>query len=79
MGKYFGVHEATVRTIKKNEAAIRKSVCSGTKLSVKSSAYTRDGVTEKMEKALAIWIEEKSQKRVPVDGNAIKQTALKMY
>lgn len=79
VGKYFGVHEATVRTIKKNEAAIRKSVCSGTKLSVKSSAYTRDVVAEKMEKALAIWIEEKSQKRVPVDGNAIKQTALKMY
>ncbi|XP_050340763.1 tigger transposable element-derived protein 1-like [Bactrocera neohumeralis] len=79
VGNNFGIHEATVRTIKKNETAIRASVCSGTKLSAKSSSYVRDVVKEKMEKALVIWIEDKSQKRISVDGLAIKQTALRIY
>lgn len=79
VGNHFGIHEATIRTIKKNETAIRKSVCSGTKISAKSSSYIRDVVKEKMEKALVIWIEDKSQKRIPVDGMTIKQTALRIY
>lgn len=79
VGKHFGIHEATIRTIKKNETAIRKSVCSGTTISAKSSSYIRDVVKEKMEKALVIWIEDKSQKRIPVDGTTIKQTALRIY
>ncbi|XP_054746234.1 jerky protein homolog-like [Anastrepha obliqua] len=32
-----------------------------------------------MEKALVMWIEDKSQKRIPVDGIAIMQTALRIY
>ncbi|XP_053969040.1 tigger transposable element-derived protein 1-like [Anastrepha ludens] len=79
VGKHFGIHEATIRTIKKNETAIRKSVCSGTKISAKSSSYIRYVVKEKMEKALVMWIEDKSQKRITVDGIAIKQTALRIY
>ncbi|XP_017761075.1 PREDICTED: tigger transposable element-derived protein 1-like [Eufriesea mexicana] len=79
IAKHFGLHEATVRTIKKNEAAIRKSVCSGTKLSANPSSYTGDIVKEKMAKTLVIWIEDKSQKRVSVDGNAINRTAFRMY
>lgn len=79
VGKHFGLNEATVRTIKKNEAAIRKSVISGTNLSAKSSSYTRDVIKEKMEKALIIWIEDCSQKRIPVSGNIIKQKALVIY
>ena len=35
----------------KNEDAIRKSICSGTKISAKLSSYTRDNIIEKMEKA----------------------------
>ncbi|XP_039967012.1 uncharacterized protein LOC120778960 [Bactrocera tryoni] len=42
VGNNFGIHEATLRTIKKNETVIRASVCSGTKLSAKSSSYVRD-------------------------------------
>ncbi|XP_012156546.1 uncharacterized protein LOC105664779 [Ceratitis capitata] len=79
VGKKFGIHEATIRTIKKSEAAIRESVCSGTEISVKSTSYIRDALKEKMEKALVLWIEDKSQKRMPVDGIAIKQTALRIY
>ncbi|CAK9825672.1 Tigger transposable element-derived protein 1 [Anthophora retusa] len=79
LGKTFGLNEATIRTIKKNEIAIRQSVISGTNLSVKSSSYTRDAVKEKMEKALIIRLEENAQKRIPVDGNNIKQQALSFY
>lgn len=35
VGKHFSIYEATMTTIKKNETAIRKSVCSGIKTSVK--------------------------------------------
>ncbi|XP_061388963.1 tigger transposable element-derived protein 1-like [Musca vetustissima] len=77
LGKTFGLTEATIRTIKKNEIAIRQSVISETYLSVKSSSYTRDAVKEKMEKTLIIWLEENAQKRIPVDGNNIKQQALR--
>ena len=45
---------------------------SGTKLSVKSSSYTRDATKEKMEKALIIWLEDNVLKQIPVDGNNIK-------
>ncbi|GFT99799.1 hypothetical protein TNCV_748771 [Trichonephila clavipes] len=42
IGKPFNLGEYTVKAIKKNEAAIRKSVISGTKLSTKFASYTRD-------------------------------------
>ena len=32
-----------------------------------------------MEKALVIWMEDSSQKRISVDGNTIKQMALRIY
>ena len=59
--------------------AIRKSVISGTQLSSKRSSYSRDTIIEKTEKALVIWIEDLTQKRIPIDGNLIKQKALKFH
>ncbi|GFV97075.1 hypothetical protein TNCV_3526611 [Trichonephila clavipes] len=56
--KHFNLGESTVREIKKNEAAIRKSVIYGTKLSTKFASYTRDVLLERNERAIAIWIEE---------------------
>ncbi|GFU74882.1 hypothetical protein TNCV_4800561 [Trichonephila clavipes] len=43
IGKNFNLGEPTVRAIKKNETAIRKSVISGTKLSTKFASYTKRG------------------------------------
>ncbi|GFU70366.1 tigger transposable element-derived protein 1 [Trichonephila clavipes] len=57
--------ESTVRAIKKNEAAIRKLVISGTKLSTKFASHTRDVLLERTERAIAIWIEEQVQRRIP--------------
>ncbi|GFV07534.1 hypothetical protein TNCV_1715191 [Trichonephila clavipes] len=63
-------------TNKKNEAAIRKSVISGTKLSTKFASYTRDVLLERTERAIAIWIEEQVQRRIPVSGYLIQEKAL---
>ncbi|GFU78733.1 tigger transposable element-derived protein 1 [Trichonephila clavipes] len=76
IGKYFNLGESTVRAIKKNEAAIRKSVISGTKLSTKFASYTRDVLLERTERAIAIWIEEQVQRMIPVSGYLIQEKAL---
>jgi hypothetical protein len=79
VGKSFGLHEATIRTIKKNEDSIRQSVISGSKLSSKTSSYCRNAILEKMEKLLVVWIEDLIQKKIPVDGQIIKEKALRIY
>ncbi|GFV98894.1 tigger transposable element-derived protein 1 [Trichonephila clavipes] len=79
IGKHFNLGESTVRAIKKNEAAIRKSVISGTKLSTKFASYTRDVLLERTERAIAIWIEEQVQRRIPVSGYLIQEKALQFY
>ncbi|GFT15343.1 tigger transposable element-derived protein 1 [Trichonephila clavipes] len=76
IGKHFNLGESTVRAIKKNEAAIRKSVISGTKLSSKFTSYTRDVLLKRTERAIAIWIEEQVQRRIPVSGYLIQEKAL---
>ncbi|GFS90843.1 hypothetical protein TNCV_2951521 [Trichonephila clavipes] len=58
IGKHFNLGESAVRAIKKNEAAIRKSVISGTRLSTKFASYRMDVLLERTERAIAIWIEE---------------------
>ncbi|GFX52451.1 tigger transposable element-derived protein 1 [Trichonephila clavipes] len=70
IGKHFNLGESTFRAIKKNEAAIRKSVISGTKLSTKFASYTRDVLLERTERAIAIWIEEQVQRRIPITGES---------
>ncbi|GFW19825.1 tigger transposable element-derived protein 1 [Trichonephila clavipes] len=79
IGKHFNLGESTVRAIKKKEAAIRKSVISGTKLSTKFASYTRDVLLGRTERAIAIWIEEQVQRRIPVSGYLIQEKALQFY
>ncbi|GFU84656.1 tigger transposable element-derived protein 1 [Trichonephila clavipes] len=79
IGKHFNLGQSTVRAIKKNEAAIRKLVISGTKLSTKFASYTRDVLLERTERAIAIWIEEQVQRRIPVSGYLIQEKALQLY
>ncbi|GFV66238.1 uncharacterized protein TNCV_2631791 [Trichonephila clavipes] len=71
--------ESTVRAIKKNEAAIIKSVISGTRLSIKFASYRRDVLLERTERAIAIWIEEQVQRKIPVNGYLIQEKALQFY
>ena len=43
------------------------------------SSYSRSHLIEETEKALTIWMEEFSQQRIPVNGNLIKERALRFY
>ena len=79
IGKLFNLGESTIRGIKNNEAAIRKSAILGTKLNSKLSRYSRNDLLEKMERALLIWFEELSQKKVPLSGYLIQRKALQYY
>ncbi|GFV76892.1 tigger transposable element-derived protein 1 [Trichonephila clavipes] len=76
IGKHLFSANLLVRAIKKKEAAIRKSVISGTKLSTKFASYSRDVLLERTERAIAIWIEEQVQRRIPVSGYLIQEKAL---
>ncbi|GFX19737.1 HTH CENPB-type domain-containing protein [Trichonephila clavipes] len=79
IGKHLNLGESTVRAIKKNEAAIRKSVISGTKLSTKFASYTGDALLERTERTIAIWIEEQVQRKIHVSGYLIQEKALQFY
>ncbi|GFX82925.1 tigger transposable element-derived protein 1 [Trichonephila clavipes] len=79
IGKHLNLGESTVRAIKKNEAAIRKSVISGTKLSTKFASYTRDVLLERTERAIAIWIEEQVQRRIPGECATADEGAAKIF
>ncbi|GFT38390.1 tigger transposable element-derived protein 1 [Nephila pilipes] len=79
VGKSFGLNEATVRTIKRNEKSIRESIIGGSKLSSKITSYCRDTVLEKMEKCLVIWMEGLLQEGELADRYTVKQKALQIY
>ncbi|XP_053143783.1 tigger transposable element-derived protein 1-like [Hemicordylus capensis] len=79
VGRLFRVNESTIRSIKKNEDAIRGSVASGTQSSLKVSFMPRDPNIEKMEKALNIWMEDQAQKKVPLSTRMICVKARKIY
>ena len=79
VGRFYGINESTVRTIKKNEASIRASIASGTSKSAKVTFLTRDHNLEKMEKALIIWMEDMSQKKAPLDTNMIQAKARSLH
>jgi hypothetical protein len=79
VGKVFGVNESTIRYIKKNGVSIRTSIGRSTATGNKVTSRTRDPAIEKMEKALSIWIEDQSQKKVPLTTLLIKAKAIKLF
>lgn len=79
VGRVFNLSEATIRSIKKNEGAIRKSLMFGTQPSAKFSSYTRATDLERMEKKLVCWIDDNAGKGILLNGNRIRQDALRIY
>lgn len=77
--KHFNLGESTIRAIKNNEIAIRKSIIDGTELSSKLSSYARDTLLEKTEQALRIFIEDLTKKRIPISGYLLQEKARKFY
>uniref|UniRef100_A0A8C4QHC6 HTH CENPB-type domain-containing protein n=1 Tax=Eptatretus burgeri TaxID=7764 RepID=A0A8C4QHC6_EPTBU len=79
VGRHYGVNESTVRSIKKNEVGIRASVAASIPKSAKVLFITRDPNLEKMEKTLNLWIEDQTQKQVPLNGSIIREEAKRLY
>ncbi|KAH1013190.1 hypothetical protein HUJ05_012212 [Dendroctonus ponderosae] len=79
VARLYSMNEATIRTVRKNEDSIRKSVAAGASSNLKTISYKRDAIMENMEKALVIWIEDQTQKQVPIDSNALTNKAVKIY
>ena len=79
VAKLYIMNEATMRTIRTNENTIRENVDAGNTTSMGTTSYTRNIAMEKMKKALMLWIEDHTQKRVPIDMAAITNKALRIY
>ena len=79
VGKAFSVNESTIRGIKKSGADIRASAARGTPTSNKSIGRSRDVALEKTESALSIWIEDQTQKKVPLSFHLIQAKAIRVY
>ena len=75
ISRSFNVNESTVRSIKKSEDKIRSSLAS-TSLSAK---MVREPAIEKMEVALALWIEDRNHKRVPLSGPMVREKEKRLY
>lgn len=79
VGRHFGVNESTIRSIKKNEAAIRSNVNTNVSHFAKTASVIRDKNIVRMESALILWITDCRKKNVPLDSNVIRQKAKKLY
>lgn len=79
LGLSLNLSEATIRTIKKDEHKIRKSVAEGCSFGANRVNRIRDIDIIRMENVLMIWFEDCIKKRIPVNGNAIRKKAIKIY
>ena len=74
----YGKKESSICEVMKDKEKIRATfyVASQT---AKVTAIARDKVLTKVGKALHFWMEDMNRKRVPVDGNVLRQKALSLY
>ncbi|XP_023570238.1 general transcription factor II-I isoform X2 [Octodon degus] len=78
VAKLYGKNESSIREIVKKEKEIRTSFAVAPQ-NAKVTATVRDKCLVKVEKALSLWVEDRSRSRVPVDGSALRQKALSLY
>ena len=71
ISRSFNINESTVRS----EDKIRSSLAS-TSLSTK---IVREPAIEKMKVALALWIEDRNHKRVPLSGPMVREKEKRLY
>ncbi|GFW61057.1 tigger transposable element-derived protein 1 [Trichonephila clavipes] len=78
---YFSLEnrESIVRVIKKNEAAIRKSVISGTKLSTKFASYTRDVLLERTKEPSQFGLRNKFKEGFLRESATVDEKAVKIF
>lgn len=79
VARKYGLNESSVREIRKNEKKIRDSVTEGGLLCAKTASVSRDVRIEKTEKALSIWIEDQTRKKVPLSSHIIREKAKHLH
>uniref|UniRef100_A0A1A9VE80 DDE-1 domain-containing protein n=1 Tax=Glossina austeni TaxID=7395 RepID=A0A1A9VE80_GLOAU len=79
IARHFKLNESTMRTIKQNEEKIRCSVSTGSSVLAKIISRSREKIMGTMEQSLTVWTEDMMKKRLPLDGNVVKQKALKIF
>lgn len=79
VGRLYGINESTVRSIKTKEQSIRDSVASTSAASSKRVSQIRNKGLEETEQALGIWIEDMSQKKMPLSSALIRAKAKKLF
>lgn len=75
----YGVKPSSLRTIVKNKDKIRTQVQNSSDLANRKTAYSRAPALVLLEKALLIWIEDNTRKKLPMSGELIKEKALRLY
>jgi hypothetical protein len=76
VGRHYGTNESTGRSIKKNE----NSVACSAPISEKMVSQVRDKTTEQMGKALNLWIEDQTQKKIiPLSISIIRAAAKRLF
>lgn len=75
----YSVNESTIRYIKKRGALVRSAVCDGASEWAKNTSYIRDEAVIKMEKALAVWMENANRRRIPMSQSFIREKAMSLY
>lgn len=79
VARKFNLNESSVRTIRQNKDKIRKSIASSVPSCAKTVSYTRSAVLEKTEKALVMWIEDQTQKKVPLSSAIIREKSTRLH
>jgi len=78
MARLYGKNESSIREVMKNKEKIRASFSVALQ-TTNVTAIARDKVLMRVEKALNFWVEDMNRKRVPFDGDVLRQNALSLY
>ncbi|XP_018608961.2 uncharacterized protein LOC108935128 [Scleropages formosus] len=78
VAKMYEKNESSIREIVKKEKEIRASFAIAPQ-TAKVTATVRNKCLVKMEKALNLWVEDMNRKCVSIDGNMLRQKALRLY
>uniref|UniRef100_K7FDM5 HTH CENPB-type domain-containing protein n=1 Tax=Pelodiscus sinensis TaxID=13735 RepID=K7FDM5_PELSI len=73
------MHESNVRTICAQDEKIKESCKNATPISVKKVVHIRSNLMENMERRLSMWIEDQTQRKMPVSLAVIQEKAKALY
>ncbi|KAK9745528.1 Tc5 transposase DNA-binding domain [Popillia japonica] len=79
VNRMYGMDESSIRTIRKHQQKIRASIIASASASTKTTSYSGNEAIEKMEKALVLWIETQTSKRISLDNVIIREKAKSLY